>query len=233
MLTLCCHPYQLAFATAAAIGYSHLLRGAAALLGAVPRTARRARVVLSAAVLPARCVLGMAALGCTSVHGLAAIDTDAVIAAGASVWGVPGSRSGGRMRGNGVAAIREGTSVSAAVILLQLGYPFRRQGRIDVIDRALGNATQRSGRMREAPRKRGLQCVSGGLGLCAYGRVSRATLARQANRRMFALSHIHLGKSLRRRNRRRQRTEEETQHTRRHSAAVKGLPNVARAVLAL
>jgi hypothetical protein len=92
VLTLCCHPYQFGFATAAAIGCDHLLRGAAALLGAMLRTARRARVVLCAAVLPARFVLGMAALGCTSVHGLAAIDADAVVAAGASVWGVPRSR---------------------------------------------------------------------------------------------------------------------------------------------
>merc|ERR1719352_500948 len=115
VLTRCCHPYQLGFATAAAI------------VGAVPRTARRARVVLCAAILPARCVLGMAALRCTSVHGLAAIDRGAVIAAGASVWGISF-----RFGDSGVAAIREGASVSADVIrtapataTLQLGYPIR------------------------------------------------------------------------------------------------------------
>ena len=190
VLTRCCHPYQLGFATAAAIGYDHLLRGAAALLGAVPRTARRARVVLCAAILPARCVLGMAALRCTSVHGLAAIDLGAVVAAGASVWGISF-----RFGDSGVAAIREGASVSAAIIstatataALQLGYPFRRQGGIDVIGRVLGNATQRSGRMREAPQKGGISVFPGGMGHCAYGRLLRATLARQADRRVLALA---------------------------------------------
>ena len=196
MLTLCSRraallpSYQLGFATAAAIRYDHLLRGAAALLGAVPRTARRARVVLCAAILPARCVLGMAALRCTSVHGLAAIDRDAVVAAGASVW-----RISFRVGDSGLAAIREGASVSAAVIrtstataTLQLGYPIRRQGGIDVIGRVLGNATQRSGRMREAPQKGGISVSPGGLGHCADGRLLRATLARQADRRVLALA---------------------------------------------
>ena len=183
-------PYQLGFATAAAIRYGHILRGAAALLGAVPRTARRARVVLCAAILPARCVLGMAALRCTSVHGFAAIDRGAVIAAGASVWGISF-----RFGDSGVAAIREGASVSAAVIrtatataTLQLGYPIRRQGGIDVIGRVLGNATQHSGRMREAPQKGGISVSPGGLGHCADGRLLRATLARQADRRVLALA---------------------------------------------
>ena len=196
MLTLCSRraallpSYQLGFATAAAIRYDHLLRGAAALLGAVPRTARRARVVLCAAILPARCVLGMAALRCTSVHGLAAIDRGAVIAAGASVWGISF-----RFGDSGVAAIREGASVSAAVIrtatataTLQLGYPIRRQGGIDVIGRVLGNATQHSGRMREAPQKGGISVFPGGMGHCAYGRLLRATLARQADRRVLVLA---------------------------------------------
>ena len=190
MLTPCCHPYRLGFAIAAAIRYGHLLRGAAALLGAVPRTARRARVVLCAAILPARCVLGMAALRCTSVHGLAAIDRDAVVAAGASVWGISF-----RFGDSGVAAIREGASVSAAIIrtatataTLQLGYPIRRQGGIDVIARVLGNATQHSGRMREAPQKGGISVSPGGLGHCADGRLLRATLARQADRRVLALA---------------------------------------------
>merc|ERR1719263_843492 len=150
-LTPCCHPYQLGFATAATIRYGHILRGAAALLGAVPRTARRARVVLCAAILPARCVLGMAALRCTSVHGLAAIDRGAVVAAGASVWGISF-----RFGDSGVAAIREGASVSAAIIrtatataTLQLGYPIRRQGGIDVIDRVLGKSLRRRNRRRQ------------------------------------------------------------------------------------
>ena len=132
----------------------------------------------------------MAALRCTSVHGLAAIDRGAVIAAGASVWGISF-----RFGDSGVAAIREGASVSAAVIrtatataTLQLGYPIRRQGGIDVIGRVLGNATQHSGRMREAPQKGGISVSPGGLGHCADGRLLRATLARQADRRVLALA---------------------------------------------
>ena len=105
--SISCHPVQgiqrcsrcaagtsIGVATAAAIGYAHLLRGVAALLGAVRLAARRARVVLRAAILPARRVRGWtASLGCTGVHGLAAIDADAVIAARASVGGVPRRRS--------------------------------------------------------------------------------------------------------------------------------------------
>lgn len=90
------------------------------------------------------------------------------------------------MRGNGVAAIREGASVSAAIIILQLGYPFRRQGGIDVIGRVLVNATQRSGRMREAPQKRGHQRVRVGWGFVHVGVCRGTTLARQADRRVFA-----------------------------------------------
>ena len=132
----------------------------------------------------------MAALRCTSVHGLAAIDRDAVVAAGASVW-----RISFRFGDSGVAAIREGASVSAPIIrtatataTLQLGYPIRRQGGIDVIARVLGNATQHSGRMREAPQKGGISVSPGGLGHCADGRLLRATLARQADRRVLALA---------------------------------------------
>ena len=228
-------PYQLGFATAAAIRYGHILRGAAALLGAVPRTARRARVVLCAAILPARCVLGMAALRCTSVHGLAAIDRGAVIAAGASVWGISF-----RFGDSGVAAIREGASVSAAIIrtatataILQLGYSIRRQGGIDIIGRVLGNATQRSGRMREAPQKGGISVSPGGLGHCADGRLLRATLARQADRRVLALADhtftleracdagIGAARGLKRRL---------SMHALEATLAAKELPNVARRV---
>ena len=90
----CAAGTSIGVATAAAIGCDHLLRGAAVSLGAVHLAALRARVVNRAAILIARRVRGCtASLGCTGVHGLAAIDADAVIAARASVGGVPRRRS--------------------------------------------------------------------------------------------------------------------------------------------
>ena len=58
---------------------------------------------------------------------------------------------------------------------------------------------------------------------CAAIEGNAGSASRQAGARAGG-SHIHLGKSLRRRNRRRQRTEEETQHARRERVAKRGPP---------
>ena len=89
-----------------------------------------------------------------------------------------------------VAAIREGAAVAAVRVNcplnLHLGRPCRCQGGIDVLDCVLGNATQRSGRVRGAPQKRGISVFRAGW--VAGGCVSRASLAWEAGRWVFALA---------------------------------------------
>jgi hypothetical protein len=74
------------------------------------------------------------------------------------------------MSGNGVAAIREGAAIAAVgrPLNLRRGRPFRCQGGIDVLDRVLGNATQRNAVGESAERrKKGASACSGRVGwLC-------------------------------------------------------------------